>query len=50
MMTPQIITIPLQDEKQTYAPKFALFSMQDGRAVMIPCDSDGNPLPQDEDA
>lgn len=41
---PQIITIPLQDEKQTYVPQFALFEMVNGKAVMTPCDADGNPL------
>lgn len=43
-MEKQIITIPLQNDEQTYTPQFALFSMQDGHAVMTPCDSNGNPL------
>lgn len=47
-MEKKVITIPLQDEKQTYTPQFALFEMQDGRAVMTPCDAEGNPLPQGE--
>jgi hypothetical protein len=41
---PQIITIPLQDGNQTYTPQFALFEMVDGRAVMTPCDANGNPI------
>lgn len=44
MNTRQVITIPLQAEDASYAPQFALFEMIDGRAVMTPCDADGNPL------
>jgi hypothetical protein len=44
MNTKQVITIPLQNEEQTYVPQFALFEMVNGKAVMTPCDSDGNPL------
>jgi hypothetical protein len=40
----QIITIPLQNDEQTYVPQFALFAMIDGRAVMVPCDASGTPL------
>lgn len=49
-MTPQIITIPLQDANQTYTPQFALFSMEDGRAVLTPCDADGNIIQAEGDA
>lgn len=43
-MTKRVITIPLQDEAQTYTPRFALFGYEDGRAVLTPCDSEGNEL------
>jgi hypothetical protein len=44
MNTKQVITIPLQNEEQTYVPQFALFEMINGKAVMTPCDADGNLL------